>query len=246
MAAKISSIGIASSFFLVLCSTLILFFTLPCFSDPDELQDFCVADLNAKSTMLNGFPCKRVSEVTSDDFFYSGLMKEASTTNSLGFGVRFVDVNNFPGVNTLGLLINRVDFAPGGNVPLHSHPRVSEANFVLEGKVLVGFISGTGEMFIVPKGLVHFLKNVGTGKAVVIAAFNSQLPGVALLANTLFASNPTIPNDILAKNFQVDENIIATLKSKFSNQTKYISKSLDVVLPYETLVVSAMFVIIRD
>ncbi|XP_026380564.1 germin-like protein subfamily T member 2 [Papaver somniferum] len=228
MAAKISSISTASSFFLVLC--LILVFTLPCFSDPDELQDFCVADLNARSTMLNGFPCKRVSEVTSDDFFYSGLMKEASTANLLGFGVRFGDVNNFPGVNTLGLSINRVDFAPGGNVPLHSHPRASEANFVLKGKVLVGFISGSnvlyskvlkaGEMFIVPKGLVHFLKNVGTGKAVVIAAFNSQLPGAALLANSLFASNPTIPNDILAKNFQVDGNVIATIKSKFGNQTK--------------------------
>ncbi|RZC57961.1 hypothetical protein C5167_005265 [Papaver somniferum] len=134
MAAKISSISTASSFFLVLC--LILVFTLPCFSDPDELQDFCVADLNARSTMLNGFPCKRVSEVTSDDFFYSGLMKEASTANLLGFGVRFGDVNNFPGVNTLGLSINRVDFAPGGNVPLHSHPRASEANFVLKGKRL--------------------------------------------------------------------------------------------------------------
>ncbi|XP_026387376.1 germin-like protein subfamily T member 2 [Papaver somniferum] len=161
-------------------------------------------------------------------------MKEASTANSLGFGVRFGDVNNFPAVNTLGLSVNRVDIAPGGNVPLHSHPRASEANFVLKGKVFVGFVSGSnvlyskvlksGEMFIVPKGLVHglvhFLKNVGTGKAVVIAAFNSQLPGAALLANTLFASNPIIPNDILAKNFQVDENIIATIKSKFSNQTK--------------------------
>ncbi|MCL7035526.1 hypothetical protein MKW94_011714 [Papaver nudicaule] len=227
MAAKIISIKPTSSFFSGLCLTLILCFTLSCFSDPDELQDFCVADLNATTTMLNGFPCKKVSEVTSDDFFYSGLMNEASTANPLGVGARLGDVNNFPGLNTLGLSINRADFAPGGNIPLHTHPRASEAIFVIKGKVLCGFISTSnvlyskvlkaGEMAIVPKGLVHFQKNVGSGKAVVIASFNSQLPGISILANNLFASNPTIPNDILAKTFQVDEKVIASMKSKFRN-----------------------------
>ncbi|KAI3937177.1 hypothetical protein MKW92_000208 [Papaver armeniacum] len=223
MAAAKFSIKTTSSFFLVLCLTV---FTLSCFADPDELQDFCVADLNA-TTILNGFPCKPVSQVTSSDFFYSGLMNEASTDNPLGLGVKVGDVNNFPGLNTLGLSVNRADFAIGGIIPLHTHPRASESIFVIKGQVLVGFISTTnvlyskvlkvGELAIIPKGLVHFSKNVGSGKATVLAIFNSQLPGTAILGNTIFGSNPEIPDDLLAKNFQVDEKVIATIKSKFGN-----------------------------
>ncbi|KAI3979401.1 hypothetical protein MKX01_001593 [Papaver californicum] len=223
MAAAKFSIKTASSFFLVLCLTV---FTLSCSADPDELQDFCVADLNA-TTVLNGFPCKPVSQVTSNDFFFSGLMNEASTDNPLGLGVRVGDVNNFPGLNTLGLSINRADLAPGGIIPLHTHPRASEAIFVIKGQVLVGFISTSnvlyskvlkvGEMAIIPKGLVHFSKNVGPGKAVLLAVFNSQLPGTAILGDTIFGSKPAIPNDLLAKNFQVNENVVKGIKSKFGN-----------------------------
>ncbi|KAI3911595.1 hypothetical protein MKW92_033739 [Papaver armeniacum] len=201
MAAAKFSIKTTSSFFLVLCLTV---FTFPCFADPDELQDFCVADLNATTT-LNGFPCKPVSEVTSSDFFYSGLMNEASTDNPLGLGMKVGDVNNFPGLNTLGLSVNRADFAIGGIIPLHTHPRASESIFVIKGQVLVGFISTSN---------VLYSKVLKVGDA---SYFNSQLPGTAILGNTIFGSNPAIPDDLLAKNFQVDEKVIATIKSKFGN-----------------------------
>ncbi|KAI3876166.1 hypothetical protein MKW98_029118 [Papaver atlanticum] len=126
--------------------------------------------------------------------------------------------------------MNRADFAPGGtnpHYPLHSHPRATEAGVVIKGKLLVGFISTTGvfyskvlkagEMFVIPKGLVHFQKNVGQGKAAIITSFNSQLPGAAQLLATLFASNPAIRDDIFAKNFQVDETVITSIKSKFGS-----------------------------
>ncbi|KAI3976184.1 hypothetical protein MKX01_029236 [Papaver californicum] len=224
MAVKFS-IKTTSSFFLVLCLNVIMFFTLPCFSaDPDPLQDFCVADLNS-TNIMNGFPCKPESQVTSNDFFYSGLMNEPSTDNPFGIGVIRGDVFNFPGVNTLGLTVSRVDLAPGGIIPLHVHPRASESNYVIEGDVLFGFISTTdvlyakvmkvGELCIIPRGLVHFAANVGPRKAVLLAIFNSQFSGFASIPN-LFASTPTIPNYILAKNFRVDEEVIAIIKSKFS------------------------------
>ncbi|KAI3927134.1 hypothetical protein MKX01_029902 [Papaver californicum] len=225
MAAAKFSIKTASSFFLVLYSTLILFFALPCFSDPDPLQDFCVADLKSTTTIVNGYPCKPVSNVTSSDFFYSGLMNEASTANPYGLGATPGDVTVFPGLNTQGLTINRLDLAPGGIVPLHTHPRASEANFVVQGEVLFGFITTTnvlyskimkaGELNIIPRGLVHFAKNVGPGKAFVLAILNSQLPGFSTIPRNLFGSNPTIPNDVLAKNFIIDESVIASIKSKF-------------------------------
>ncbi|MCL7043194.1 hypothetical protein MKW94_023428 [Papaver nudicaule] len=223
------NIKTTSSFFLVLCLTVILFFSLPCFSaDPDPLQDICVADLNS-TIIMNGFPCKPASQVTSDDFFYSGLMNEASTDNPYGFGRRPGDVTYFPGLNTQGLTVSGVDLAPGGIIPLHVHPRASESNYIIHGEVLFGFITTTdvlyakvmkpGEVSIIPRGLVHFAVNVGPKKAFLLAIFNSQRPGTANIPTNLFASNPTIPNDILAKNFRVDEKIIAIIKSKFGNVT---------------------------
>ncbi|KAI3867674.1 hypothetical protein MKX03_036584 [Papaver bracteatum] len=206
MATKFS-IKTTSSFFLVLCLTV---FTLSCFANPDELQDFCVADLNSSTIVMNGFPCKPMSQVTTEDFFYSGLVNEASTANPFGLGVRPGDVTSFPGLNTLGLSINILDLAPGGIVPIHTHPRATEANLVIKGKVLKA-----GEVSIIPEGLVHFVQNVGTKKAVVVAMFNSQSPGTAGLPFNLFGSTPAIPNNLLAKNFLVDEKFMANIMSKF-------------------------------
>ncbi|KAI3961677.1 hypothetical protein MKX01_010999 [Papaver californicum] len=228
MAAAKFSIKSASSFFLVLYSTLILFVALPCFSDPDQLQDFCVADLKSTTTIVNGYPCKPVSNVTSNDFFYSGLMDGASTFNPLRLGLSLGDVNSFPGLNTLGLSVIRVDLGPYGIVPFHTHPRASEANFVVQGEVLFGFITTTnvlyskvmnaGELNIIPRGLVHFAKNVGPRKAFVLSILNSQLPGIfSKIPRNLVGSNLTIPNDVLAKNFLVDESVVASIKSKFGN-----------------------------
>ncbi|KAF8395785.1 hypothetical protein HHK36_019736 [Tetracentron sinense] len=212
-------------FFMILF--LIVLLPSPCRSaDPDPLQDFCVANLNA-SISVNGFPCKPVSEVKSDDFFFDGLSKEGNTTNIFGSKATGANVLAFPGLNTLGLSMNRVDFAPGGVNPPHTHPRATEAGVIIEGKLLVGFVTTAnvlhskvleaGEMFVIPRGLVHFQLNVGEGKAVSLTAFNSQLPGAVILPFTLFDSTPPIPNDVLTKAFQVDENVINDIKSKFAS-----------------------------
>lgn len=174
---------------------------------------------------VNGFPCKPVSAVTSDDFFFDGLMKEGSTDNIIGSNVTSGNVLSFPGVNTLGISMNRVDIAPGGINPPHSHPRATESGVVIYGKVLVGFVStgnvfyskvlSVGQMFVIPRGLVHFQKNIGEEKALLITSFNSQNPGLVVPSVTLFGSRPSIPTDILAKAFQVDANIVEVIKSKF-------------------------------
>ncbi|KAI3867670.1 hypothetical protein MKX03_036580, partial [Papaver bracteatum] len=93
----------------------------------------------------------------------------------------------------------------------------------IKGKVLFGLITtnnvlyskvlNAGDMSIIPKGLVHFVKNVGPEKAIVVAVFNSQSPGASVIPFNLFGSKPSIPNDILAKNFLVDENVIANINS---------------------------------
>lgn len=190
-----------------------------------EMKDFCVADLNA-TVSLNGFPCKPVAEVTSDDFFFDGLSKEGNTDNPFGFAVAQGNVLSFPGLNTLGISMNRVDLAPRGINAPHSHPRATESIVVIKGKVLVGFVSTSnvyfykvltvGQMFVIPRGLVHFQYNVGHSKAILLTAFNSQLPGAVIVSRTLFASNPPIPNQILTKTFRVDDDVINSIKSKFA------------------------------
>ncbi|KAF8407209.1 hypothetical protein HHK36_006336 [Tetracentron sinense] len=201
------------TFFTILFLIVLLPSACRC-ADPDPLQDFCVANLNA-SISVNGFPCKPLPEVKSDDFFFDGLSQEGNTTNVFGTNVTSADVLVFPGLNTLGLSVNRVDFAPGGLNPPHIHPRASETSVVIKGKLLVGFVTTgnvlhskvlkAGEMFVIPRGLMHFQLNVGKGKALFLAAFNSQEPGIVILPTTLFVSTPPIPNAVLTKAFQIDE-----------------------------------------
>ena len=44
-------------------------------SDPDPLQDFCVADMSPTAPKVNGFPCKNRAMVTAKDFLFTGLRK---------------------------------------------------------------------------------------------------------------------------------------------------------------------------
>lgn len=104
--------------------------------DPDPIEDFCIADLTKIGDTLSsnyGFPCKPLSQVTSEDFVFSGLTKPGNTTNLFGSVVTSGNVDFFPAVNTLGLSANRVDFAPGGVLPPHSHPRATELITIIHG-----------------------------------------------------------------------------------------------------------------
>ncbi|KZV43693.1 Rhicadhesin receptor precursor [Dorcoceras hygrometricum] len=192
-------------------------------ADPDMLQDICVADL-ASAVKVNGFVCK--ANATADDFFSALLAKPGATNNTVGSLVTGANVQRIPGLNTLGVSLSRIDYAPGGLNPPHTHPRATEIVFVLYGELHVGFITTAnvlytktiknGEIFVFPKGLVHFQKNNGTVPAAVIAAFNSQLPGTQTIATTLFGASPPVPNNVLAQAFQINNSVVQEIKSKFA------------------------------
>ncbi|KAJ6765196.1 GERMIN-LIKE PROTEIN SUBFAMILY T MEMBER 1-RELATED [Salix koriyanagi] len=96
---------------------------------------------------------------------------------------------------------------------------------VIDGKLLVGFVTTSnvfdskvltgGQKFVVPTGLVHFQLEVGEGNALIFTTFNSHSPGSAIAPATLFASKPLIPDDVLTKAFQVGNDVIDNIKSKF-------------------------------
>nr|GLL38775.1 germin-like protein subfamily 1 member 13 [Ipomoea trifida] len=201
-------------------------------SDPDPLQDFCVAIDDPKDALfVNGKFCKNPDEVNADDFFFSGLNKPGDTSNPLGSKVSAVNVANLTGLNTLGISLARIDFAPYGLNPPHTHPRATEVIAVLEGTFYVGFVLSNpapgmknklftktlypGDVFVFPESLIHFQFNIGKTPAVLFAALSSQNPGVITIANAVFGSDPPINPDVLTKAFQVDDKVIQYLQSQF-------------------------------
>lgn len=175
---------------------------------------------------VNGFTCKDEAKVNATDFFSSVLAKPGSTNNTFGSVVTAANVQKIPGLNTLGVSLSRIDYAPGGLNPPHTHPRATEIVFVLQGHLDVGFITTSnvlisktikkGEVFVFPKGLVHFQKNNGKVPAAVIAAFNSQLPGTQSIPTTLFAAKPPVPDHVLTKAFQVGTKEVEKIKSRLA------------------------------
>nr|GMD19576.1 germin-like protein subfamily 1 member 1 [Ipomoea batatas] len=84
-------------------------------SDPDPLQDYCVADTkNTKNFFLNGVECINPELAVASNFATSTLAKPGNTKNTFGFNVTATNVAVLPGVNTQGLTLARVDLAPGG------------------------------------------------------------------------------------------------------------------------------------
>ncbi|KAK1280843.1 Germin-like protein 8-2 [Acorus gramineus] len=195
-------------------------------SDPGPLQDFCVAD-KASQVLVNGFVCKNPMKVDADDFFFSGVNKPGNTNNKVGSNVTTVNVNQIGGLNTLGISLVRIDYAPYGQNPPHTHPRATEILTVIEGTLHVGFVTSNpenrlifkvlnaGDVFVFPVGLIHFQFNPRHENAVAIAALSSQNPGVITIADAVFGSNPKIDGGILAKAFQVDKKVIDYLQNQF-------------------------------
>lgn len=173
---------------------------------------------------VNGFICK--DNATADDFFTAVLGTPASTKNLFGSTVTPANVNQIPGLNTLGVSMARIDYAPGGLNPPHTHPRATEIIFVLEGELEVGFITTErvlftkiikkGDVFTFPRGLIHFQKNNGIYPAAVIAGFNSQLPGTQQVAPSLFNATPPVPDNVLTITFQIGTQEVQKIKARLS------------------------------
>ncbi|KAJ4754838.1 RmlC-like cupins superfamily protein [Rhynchospora pubera] len=199
-------------------------------SDPSPLQDFCVAYDMKSDVFVNGLVCKNPKYVKPEDFFFSGLDKAGDTSKNLGSNVTLVNVDRLGGLNTLGISLARIDFAPkNGLNPPHIHPRATEVLTVMEGTLYVGFVTSApefklfskvlnkGDVFVFPQGLIHFQFNFGAVPAVAFAGLSSQNPGLVTIANAVFGSNPPISDDVLAKAFQLDKKTVDWLQAQFSN-----------------------------
>ncbi|XP_062083265.1 germin-like protein subfamily 1 member 20 [Humulus lupulus] len=216
-------------YFLLPLAVLALATSIATAYDPSPLQDFCVAvDEPHKALFVNGKFCKDPKLVKAKDFFFSGLNTPRDTNNPVGSNVTQLNVDKIPGLNTLGISLARIDYAPYGQNPPHIHPRGSEILVVVKGTLYVGFVSSNqdgnrlftkvlkeGDVFVFPIGMIHFQFNPEHTPAVAFAGLSSQNAGVITIANAVFGSNPSINPDILARAFQVDKNVINYLQKQF-------------------------------
>ncbi|PKI46992.1 hypothetical protein CRG98_032617 [Punica granatum] len=171
--------------------------------DPSQLQDICVAvDEPKNAVFVNGKFCKNPNLTVADDFLFRGINIPRNTNNSVGSIVTMVAVDQLPGLNTLGISLARIDYAPSGLNPPHIHPRATEVIMCVQGELYVGFV------------LSNQLGNRLTA-AVAISSLSSQNPGVITIANAVFGSKPPINSKVLTKAFQVDKKIIDYLQSQF-------------------------------
>lgn len=172
--------------------------TQVCLAECDNVKDYCPTTPQNKAIFINGLPCENPNNTIAHDFKTMELSKPGSRDN-FGSLVKIVTASKFPGLNTLGLSIGRSDIEVDGLVNLHNHPRATEMIFVNEGVLVVAFLNTqnqlfqktvrAGDVFVIPKGLFHYLLNRGAQVATVFSVFNSQNPGIGSLSS--------IPSDTL-------------------------------------------------
>ncbi|KAM0942268.1 hypothetical protein DsansV1_C15g0136471 [Dioscorea sansibarensis] len=181
-------------------------------SDPDITSDFILP----KGVTLD-----------ANFFTFKDLRKAIQRTQTMPMHESFFKVTKaseleFKALKGQSVSLALLQFGPGGINPPHIHPRSAELLFILKGKLRVGFVDcenkvfmkviKEGDVFVFPKGLVHFQMNEEEEEkkdVVAVAAFGSANPGVVVLPTSLFGSG--IDNEVLIKSFKTDNVTIHKL-----------------------------------
>ncbi|XP_022842683.1 germin-like protein subfamily 3 member 4 [Olea europaea var. sylvestris] len=185
------SLGIAFLLCFCICTKLC------CAGDVDNLHDICPTDTKDQKIFINGFLCKNPANITASDFKSSLLNQGGDTDNFYRSSMNIITAAEFPGLNTLGLSASRIDLEDDGMVAPHVHPRASELMFVSTGVVVAGFVDSNnqvfqkilneGDVFVFPRGLLHFCFNAGLENATIFSVLNSQNPGLVSILGSMSA-----------------------------------------------------------
>ncbi|KAA3463651.1 germin-like protein 9-3 [Gossypium australe] len=204
MASRIPTMKLLS---LVLSSFVIVQIALA--SDPDILSDFLVPA--NQNNVGGGF------------FTYTGMRVLVNqSTFPANFTILKASMVEFPALNGQSVSYAVLQYPASSLNPPHTHPRAAELLFLVDGSLEVGFVDTTnklftqslqaGDMFIFPKGLVHYQYNADPNNpAIAISSFGSANAGTVSLPKTLFATN--IDDTVLAKSFKTDVSTIQALKA---------------------------------
>ncbi|KAL0303679.1 UNVERIFIED_CONTAM: Germin-like protein 9-3 [Sesamum radiatum] len=199
------------SFFLLLVPIITLFTLRPSLAaDADTLYDF----IAPPNTTVDG-----------EFFTYTGLRSFIGATPP-NFTVYKATMAQLPALNGQSVSYAALFYPPGSVNPTHTHPRASELLFLLIGCLEVGFVDTTnhlftqtlqqGDIFVFPKGLVHYQYNPdGQNPAIALSAFGSASAGTVSIPSAVF--NTSIDDPILAASFKTDVATIRQLKYGLSH-----------------------------
>ncbi|KAE8037410.1 hypothetical protein FH972_009999 [Carpinus fangiana] len=175
--------------------------------DPDILSDYIVPP--------------NVTVVDGNFFTFTGMRSLLGAGPPTAFKASKASMAEFPALNGQSISMDVLQFPAGSISPPHTRVRATGLLFLIAGTLEVGFVDTTnklftqtlqtGDMFIFPKGLVHFQYNAGSTPAVAVAAFGSANAGLVSLPNTLF--NTSIDDNVLALSFKTDVATIQRLKA---------------------------------
>ncbi|XP_057730467.1 germin-like protein 9-3 [Arachis stenosperma] len=206
-----SSSTIVKILSLVISASVIIQTTMA--GDPDIPSDFIAPD---------GFP------IDGKYFTFTGMRAfvQQSAPPSYFTYLR-ASKEEFAALDGLSVATIILGFRPGDVSPPHIHPRASELLFVVEGSLVVGFVDTnnklftqklqTGDMFVFPKGLIHFQLNEDPkNHAISVSSLGSASPGLILVPNNLFNTSATIDDRVLALSFKTNVSTIQLLKKALS------------------------------
>ncbi|ERN01060.1 hypothetical protein AMTR_s00002p00164000 [Amborella trichopoda] len=127
--------------------------------DPDILSDFLIP------------PTLDPSTVTRQFFTFTGFrnLRKANLTGKTNALITKATKKEFPVLHGQSVSVATLLYPPSGINPPHIHPRSAELLLVLQGELEVGFVDSTNKLFVqtlrapdlflFPKGLVHFQRD---------------------------------------------------------------------------------------
>ncbi|PUZ69618.1 hypothetical protein GQ55_2G124900 [Panicum hallii var. hallii] len=180
--------------------------------DPDILGDYILPANTDPATVTGAF------------FTHTGFRAAMTMNMSMpmtSFTATKASMAEFPALDGQSVSYALLMFPPGAVNPMHTHPRAAELLLVLDGALSVGFVDtagrlftqdlAAGEMFVFPKGMVHWQFNQGSKPATGLSAFGSAAAGLVSVPVTVFGTG--IADDVLAKSFKTDVATIQKLKA---------------------------------
>ncbi|KAK9911310.1 hypothetical protein M0R45_035227 [Rubus argutus] len=176
-------------------------------SDPDILSEYILP--------------QNSTTVDATFFTYTGLrgiFDQAPET----FKTTKASMVEFPALNGQSVSYAVLQLPPSTLFPPHTRPDATGLLFLLDGSLEVGLIDTknvlytqklqAGDMFVFPKGLIHYQYNTDPQlPATAIAAFGSASARAVAVPPSVFASG--IDDVILAKSFKTDVDTIKMFKA---------------------------------
>ncbi|XP_042442937.1 germin-like protein 9-3 [Zingiber officinale] len=179
--------------------------------DPDITSDFILPP--------------NVTAVDGSFFTYTGLRSAVNSPPGVGFSVSKAAAAELPALLGQSVSLAVLKYPAGSVNPPHTHPRSAELLFLVQGYLEVGFVDTgnklytqslqPGDVFVFPKGLIHYQYCNSGSAAVAVSAFGSANAGTVSVPKSVFATG--VDDVVLAKSFNTDVATIQKLKAGLAN-----------------------------